>query len=743
MTSKPSSIERHLAALPQGPMEAELNLHKLWLSIWLRKWLILVVMLVAALFAMWATTWMTPLYRAGATLLVNSERAKLLAIEQVDQRESVNSDPLQTEIELIRARGLAERVVRQLDLVNHPEFVEQQQAAGQVQARWLQRLGDFLGTSRPSQPLEAGEPESEALDRATEKLMDALSVNPRGKSQVVAVEVVLADPYVAMSSANALVDGYIASKFEAGVATSATATAWMDSRIEELRLRLQESENRLQDYRESEGLIDLHGISTITATELTLTSDRLISARRQRAEAESQYRQVESMKDSRIDDLASVPAVLSDPVIQQFKTTKAKAAARVDEVSQRYGPGHPELIAAKADLDAATVSLKTQVGQVVMGIERNYQLAVSNEQSQQAQFDSNKYQIQGLSSKEFKVRELALEVEANRALYDTFLVRLKETAATADQNSVNVHVVDRAILPKEPAKPNKPLIVAVAALIALFCAAGMGVVKDVLDDTFNTTEAIESKLNLPVLGVVPLVQQAQRAQLFRMYAEDRSQWFTETIRTIRTKLEMANAQRSQVIVTTSALPGEGKSVLSANLSQALAQLGKVKVIIIDGDLRRPTLARSFGLPENSMGLTDIIEGRASLESCITTISGVDVICAGTVVRDPLRLLASSGFSNMLEALKTRYDRIVVDSPPTQGVSDVMVLAAHADTLLFIVRSGLTPRIEVERGVAQLQQNATPVDWVILNQVDVRKAQRQGYKFSSYYNYSQYGEGPAT
>jgi polysaccharide biosynthesis transport protein len=741
MTSKPPFIERHLTVLPQAPADAELDLHKLWLSVWLRKWLILGAMLVIALFAVWATSWMTPLYRAGATLLVESERAKLLAIEQPDQGETLNNDFLLTEIELLKSRRLAERVVRQLDLVNHPEFVVQP-SAGQGEATWLQRLGQFFGVTQPGEAVQSQGAESKAFDKATETLMAATSVNPRGKSQVVAVEVLLADPYVAMSAANALVDGYIASKFEAGVANSATATSWMDSRLEELRQKLQASEDRLQAYRESEGLVDLQGISTIAATELTLTSDRLINARRQRAETESQYRQVEAMKNSRIDDLASVPAVLADPVIQQFKATKAQAAARVDEVSQRYGPGHPELIAAKADLDAATTSLKTQVSQVVTGIQRNYQLAVANEQSQQALFDSNKYQIQDLSSKEFKVRELALEVEANRALYDTFLVRLKETAATADQNSVNVHVVDRAMVPEEPVKPNKPLMVAVAALIALFGVAGTGMVKDVMDDTFTTTEAIENTLNIPVLGIVPLIQKAQREQLAGMYAKDENHFFTETIRTIRTRLEMANADHhSQVIVTTSALPGEGKSVLSANLAHALAQMGKV--ILIDADLRKPTLARNFGLPKESQGLTDILEDRASLESCVTACSGVDVICAGTAVRDPLRLLASSQFSMMIETLKTQYDRIIIDSPPTQGVSDVMVLAAQADTLIFIVRSGVTSRTEVERGVAQLQQNATPVDWVILNQVDIRKAERHGYRYSSYYDYYQYGNGAAT
>jgi len=735
MTSKPPSIEHHLTALTQEPVEAELNLRKLWLSVWLRKWPILAFMLVASLLAILATVWMTPLYRAGATLLVQSDVAKLLAIEQADSNEALNSDYLQTEIELLKSRVLAERVVRQLELVNHPEFAEAQQPASELLSTLAHRFSQlFTSVQGPAKPDGQGQ---KRFDKATEKLMAAITVNPRGKSQVVAVEVLLADPYAAMLAANALVDGYIAGKFEASVATSATATVWMDHRLDELRRKLQESENRLQAYRESEGLVDLQGIATITATELTLTSDRLINARRQRAEAESQYRQVELMKTSGLDGLASVPAVLSDPVIQQFKATKAQAAARVDEVAKRYGPGHPELIAAKAELDAATASLRIQVDQVVAGIERNYQLTIANEQSQQAQFDSNKHQIQELSSKEFRVRELALEVEANRALYDTFLVRLKETVATADQNNVNVEMVDRAMVPEQPVKPNKPLIVAVVALMALFVGAGTGVVKDVLNDTFGTTEAIEKKLNIPVLGIVPLVPKAQREQLAHMYSEDTDRLFTETIRTIRTRLEMANTDHHrQVIVVTSALPGEGKSVLSANLAHALTNMGKV--LLIDADLRKPTLAKNFSLLEDRLGVTDIVEDRASLESCITTINGVDMVGAGTAVRDPLSLLASSQFTLMIEELKTRYDRIVVDSPPTQGVSDVMLLAAQADTLVFVVRSEVTPIIEVERGVAQLEQNATAVDWVILNQVDIRKAERQGYRYSSYYDYNQYG-----
>jgi hypothetical protein len=174
MTSKPPSIERHLTALPQGPAEAELDLRKLWLSVWLRKWRILITMLVAALVTIWATSWMTPLYRSAATLLVESERAKLLAIEQVDQGEALNRDFLQTEIELLKSRGLAERVVRQLDLVSHPEFMVQQRSSSQGQGTWLDRFSDFFRAM-----LADNGKEPRAFDRATEKLMGAIEARAR------------------------------------------------------------------------------------------------------------------------------------------------------------------------------------------------------------------------------------------------------------------------------------------------------------------------------------------------------------------------------------------------------------------------------------------------------------------------------------------------------------------------------------------------------------------------------------
>ena len=197
--------------------------------------------------------------------------------------------------------------------------------------------------------------------------------------------------------------------------------------------------------------------------------------------------------------------MLGNPLIQQFKSEEARARAKVEELSRRYGDRHPAMLAAKSDLSAASASLRAQVEQVVASIERNYQLAVANENSLNASFDKNKEQIQDISRKEFKVRELTRDVESNRSLYETFMTRLRETAATQDVNSSNARIIDQAIAPLQPAAPNQKLLIVLAAGLALVFAMALAIVRDFLNNTFKSADDVENKLNLPVLGIVPLI----------------------------------------------------------------------------------------------------------------------------------------------------------------------------------------------------------------------------------------------
>lgn len=708
----------------------EVSLLRLWRLLWPRKWSLLALVGIVSMLAFLLALSIRPVYRASATLLIEEKTAKLLSIEQVYDLEGDGNNYLQTQLELLRSRALAERVVRELNLVNHPEFDPRQQRRSLFSLAGLRRalIPEGLLPAAPA-PQEAA-----LLDEVIRAFMRHVSISPLGKSYLVRVDVDLHDPRLAAQAANALVNGFIEMQLEANMDMSLTASEWMHKRLGELHVNLRNAEDRLQAFREAENLVDLNGIATISASELTQTGERMIDARRQRAEAESLYRQVASIDKQDWERLSSVPAVLANPLIQQFKAEQARARTKVEELSHRYGPRHPDMLAALSELKAVSDNLRVQVEQVVAGIESNYQLALANERSLERAFNTNKAQLQEIARKEFRLRELQREVDANRALYETFMTRLKETAATADLKAANARVVDRAVPPVEPVRPRKGLIVAVAALLSLLAGVALVLLLEALNNTFKSTAQVEAALNLPVFGLLPLLKAQERSGLARMFVRGRDPRFCEAIRTVRTAVMLGGLDHPQpVLVVTSSLPGEGKTTVSANLAFALGQMERV--LLIDADLRRPTLARSFEFPVGTPGLANLIAGTARLDECLRAVDGIDVLGAGVVPPNPLELLSSPAFATLLQELKTRYDRIVIDSPPTQAVSDAAVLATHAQALLYVVKAAATAIPVVEKGVGQLLQHAAPVRGVVLNQMDFDKAQQYGYEgYDAYHGY---------
>lgn len=740
MDNTPTPAVRNLIASRPDEGDDEIDLLRLWHTVWHRKWSILALVGVVTLVAILVAWSLTPVYRASASLLIEEKAAKVVSIQQVYGLEGDGNEYLQTQLELLRSRALAERVVRELKLDTHREFDPGQQRKPllSVGNPFKDLSADALVPGTMPADLEAQKVASETdrINAVTTAFMSRITIAPQGKSYLVKVSVEMADPKMAARAANALAGGYIEMQLEANMGMAMTATDWMNKRLGELRVNLKSAEDRLQAFREAENLVDLNGVATISANELSGIGDRLIEARRVRAEAESQYRQVASISKGDWEKLATVPAVLGNPLIQQFKADEAKARAKTEELARRYGPRHPAMEGAKTELNAASVSLRLQVEQVVAGIERTYQLAVANETSLQGSFDANRAQLQDISRKEFKLRELQRDVDTNRTLHDTFLTRLKETAATADLKTPNARVVDAATVPAAPFKPRRGLIVAIAALLSLFAGVALTLLLEALNNTFKGTEQVESLLNLPVFGILPLMKEQERGVLARMFSRGKDSRFSESIRTIRTGVVLSGVDHPhQVMVVTSSVPGEGKTTVSANLAFALGQMEKV--LLIDADLRRPTLARNFEFPVGTPGLANLIAGTARLEECIRSVDGIDVIGAGAVPPNPLELLSSPAFGRVMDELKARYERIVIDSPPTQAVSDAIVLSTFAHTLLYVVRAASTPIPLVQKGVGQLLQNNAPVNGIVLNQLDLDKAQKYGY--GSYYTY--YGAQP--
>ncbi|UST92597.1 GumC family protein [Pseudomonas siliginis] len=764
MDNSPSTyLERPLQSHSQTQAADEsdtLDLLHLWRVVWSAKWNIAWLVLLSCALAVAALSFITPQYVGSATLLIKDKTPPVMSFQQAAEAGgATTTDYLQTQQALLQSRELAERAVRKLGLTTHPVTDPRQQAQSWFTPRqWLAELNrdqwlPWLDLLPPPKPPAT---EEQVFNDVTQNLMLHTSVKFVGKSQLLEIDVELPDPALAAAVANALAQGFIDSQQDTSLKSSQNNTSWMNTRLVELRDNLRVAENKLQAYREEQGLVDVDGVATISANELQMTGNRMIDARRDRAEAESQFRQAQALSNGDISRLSSVPAVLSNPLIQQFQADLAKAQAKVEELSGRYGPKHPALISARSEQRTAANSLRLQVQQVVAGIERQYQLAVASEDALRKSFNSNKAQIQDISRKEFQLREFQREVDSTRALYETFVTRLKETAATSDMDSAKARIVDPAIAPLEASKPRKNLILAIVALVAAVVGVALAFLFDTLSNTFKTDDTVESLLNVPLLSVVPLVMKKSRRQLARLFEDNDHPRFCETIRNLRTWLMLQNNERpAQVVLVTSSVSGEGKSTIANNLASSLAPLERV--LLIDADMRQPTLSLNFDFPPQSPGLANLMAGSARLEDCIRSVGNLDMLPAGCLTPaalDPFeapRLKASSSSSNavapaqdllssprlgrLLQILKSRYRHIIIDSPPAEIVSDALLLAQHSDAVIYVVKAQSTPVGQVRKSIAVLQQSQAPVFGVVLNQVDLRKARKYGHGHSrSFYDY---------
>jgi capsular exopolysaccharide synthesis family protein len=293
--------------------------------------------------------------------------------------------------------------------------------------------------------------------------------------------------------------------------------------------------------------------------------------------------------------------------------------------------------------------------------------------------------------------------------------------------------------PDSPVKPNKRLSTTLAFILGIMLGCGVAVLLDMLDNTVKNPDEVQDKLQASLLGAIPL-QSSDKSGEFPQFWQNPQSLFAESIRTIRTGVVLSNLDEpARVIVVTSTVPGEGKSTVALNLGAALGQMENT--LVIGGDLRRPSLARKCGLEPNHKGLSHFVSGTASLKECIASIKEMKlhIMPAGVIPPNPLEMISSRRFIDALELLRQKFDRVVIDSAPLQAVSDALVLASYADSVVYVVRADSTPATQVQKGIASIVGSNEPLTGVVLNQFDARKS--RGYYGESYYQAGGYGTEP--
>lgn len=713
-------------------------------SIWRAKWwigsFVILILIITAL----VLSSIRPTYRATTTLLIDNNAPKVVSIEQIYGLDGSGTSYLQTQFNLLKSRPVIERAVKQLNLINHPDFDPNQQvASGFSQALADAKLSVVMlvpGLVDPAVLMDKPPlTDDERIEIVVNNLINAITVEPIKGSNLVQISVEAYDKELVAKLANAIAKAYIESQLDASAEMTNMATGWMNSRLEELRVTLKDSEDNLKAYMESQGLIDLKGVTSISASELEGLNMRLMDARRATLEVESEYQQIQRSRSQGWEALASTPAVMRNPLVQTFRSEEAKARSKVDELSQRYGPGHPTMLAAKSELDAASSSLRMQVEQVVAGIERNYQIARANEGALRKSYEDKKSNIKDIGRAEFKLRELQREVETNKSLFDTFMTRLKETTATSDLQTVNARIADPAVKPINPVKPKKSLILFLTGLLAFLFATGVISLRHSLNNTFKRIDDVENILGVPVFGLLPIVKKVKaRKEIVERFKLNTDRPFIESVKTIRTAVTLTSLHTAHpMLMITSSLPGEGKTTTATNMALAFGQLERT--LLIEADMRRPTLAKTLEIPIGTPGLANLLAGTNTVDEAVVEIDGLHVITAGLVPPNPLELISSAKFEQLLTELSERFDRIIIDSPPINAVSDGLVLAQYADAVMFVIKSDSTPQQQVKTAVGKLLQHNAPLKGVVLNQVDVDKARKEGGAYAGYYDYYGYSQ----
>jgi len=721
-----------LSAPVEGEWETDdrIDLRYYWDVINRRKWSIVGLALAVGLVTMLVVSGMTPIYRASATLLLESQAANVVSIQSVYGLDMNREDYLATQVAIMSGRPIAEAVVDGLGLIDEAVFKPQQERS-LIDIDWQ----SWLPFGMQKKAISSQKNDREHVIGA---YLAGLKIEPVRGTQLVRVQFRSPDPRLAARVADAHAKAYIESLLNARVNATKSAAGWLAARVEGMLKELQASEAALQAYREQEQIVDAAGLKALPAAEISNLSARLLEVRQALAAAKIAYLQVTptAVKGG---NLLGIPALLADEGVRRAQAAQAAAQQTVAEVEKRYGPSHPKMVVAQIALAEANESLNKQANTVIEGIRKHYEATKSQEAAILAALNRAEQQYQSVGRKESKFEALQRAVDTNRQLYDLFFKRLSETSVTGDLSTAQARIVETAMVPRSPAEPNKQKIVTIAVVLALLFGVGVAFLLASVENTVKRASDVEDRLKRSLLGVVPLLRDEALSLISTIPKSDDTRKtdsrFAESMRTIRTSITLDSLDKPhRIILITSSSGHEGKSTLALNLAVAFGH-GE-KTLLIDGDLRRPSLGKMLGLPRGAPGLTELLTDNARLPECVigTPIKDLDFISTGFLPPDPLQMLSSSRLGSALKVLAHRYSRIIIDCPPILPVSDAAMLSRYADCVLYVVKSDETKIPQISSGLGLLDRVNARILGIVVTQFDTVKASKYGdYGYGGYYD----------
>lgn len=681
-----------------------------------------------------------PQYQATSSVLIDPRQTKILQDAEVVGRPGTDNGAIESEVELIQSDALMRKVAEKLDLRNDDEFGSSGGLFSAIKSVVL--LPIRLFSSRAA----SGDPLSDVVDR----LQKATSAKRRGLTYVIELNAWSRDARKAADIANTFVELYLADQIAAKSEVTSRASRWLNERVDEMRIRVSTSEKALETYKAEAGLFDGGAGENLSNRQVGQLNDQLIDARAKAAAAQAKYEQLKQITPERLRSAAASPDVLQSSVVSNLRGQYADAARQQAEREARYGSQHPVVATGRAQVADLERQISAEINRIVTSAKTEFQMAKARQDSLEASLDDLKVKASQLNQAGVRLRELEREAQASRDLFQSFLARAKQTSELSLQVA-DSRIVSAARVPTNTTYPRKGLIIGLGFFGSLGLGMALALGRDAFGRGFRRSADLEREVGLQALASIPRValKSGSRSLMLpglkprqiepggrsfaghanvgdpfdRLLADfalnQPDSAFSESMRTLYLSLKQQGLQRRMgVVLVTSALPGEGKSTVALNLARTAAQTGE-EVLLVDADLRRPTLANAMNLPGEA-GLTDFLAGRDDLASVVARDGRTNLYAIasrrGVPGSQSISLLSSRRMSQLMDHARDVFDLVVIDASPLLPVADARILLERVDAVVMVVASERTSRDAVSAVLRENPELTEKVAGVVLNGV---------------------------
>ena len=705
-----------------------------------RKWLISIIVLISIATTLIVSLAMKPQYKANGKIELTIQSPRVTKFEdmamlgtQIQTREF-----MQTQLKLLKSETLGDRVIDKLQLEHNPALAPAPdwaitkliRSAGVSVADFY--TGLFHSTGDTVQPGDSNLPELKLRKKIEDKFARSLDVQPERDTTIFSLAFSSTDPSVSRDVINTMIQEYITWQVDKKIEATIAAKQRLEKQIELARIQLEKAETNLNDFSRKAGIVSLNANQNLIYSQLEEANKAYSSIQTERMSKEALYNQSRQGGDT-------LPAMRESPLIQRLRESYVTAAADYKQGSATFKDDYPALQNLKAKMLDIEKQIKTEENRIIESIKNDYLAATMKEETLRKDTEEKKRLAIALNDQSTQYKILDREVETSKQIHQSLLERSKEIDAKVGTELGNIQVVDYAKLPLKPCSPNIPLNILLAAVAGMVFGLALAFLLEFLDNTIKRIEELSDRFQLPVLGVVPVVEADEAVKIGSLVRLNPTAGFSESIRTAKVSIQLSSSmdRPPKLLFITSTNAAEGKSTIAVNLAQAFAS--DEKVLIIDADLRKPNLHKIMGKNGNGngasmarrIGLSNYLTGTGTRFIQESGIPNLRAVYAGPIPPNPSELLSSNRMRQFLAAVYAHYDRIIIDGPPAIGFADALILGHYADGVILVSVLGQTHREALRVFRRNLENVGGRMIGTIVNKLT------QGSQYGGYYKYYRY------